>query len=296
MKNFRLHVFLVVARRLSFTKAAEELYITQPAVTKQINVLEHNLNTKLFERKGTHIELTRSGKILVEYGQKIEKLYEQLYFDLNILNQKEKGKLSIGASTTVTHYVLPQLLANFLKKFEDISINIINGNTEQIEKSLRKNEIDLGIIEGQSKRSEIHYSEFLEDEIVFVVRNSHPAARKNMISLDELRLLPLVIRENGSGTREVISFHLKKYNLNFNDFNVALEFGSTEGIKNYILNSDTVAILSLNSILKELHRNELTVLKIKDIRIYRKFNFIFSEGKLNPLTNLFLEFAKHYNF
>jgi len=80
VKNFRLHVFLVVARRLSFTKAAEELYITQPAVTKQINVLEHNLNTKLFERKGTHIELTLSGKMLVEYGQKIEKLYEQLYF------------------------------------------------------------------------------------------------------------------------------------------------------------------------------------------------------------------------
>jgi len=109
-------------------------------------------------------------------------------------------------------------------------------------------------------------------------------------------LLPLVIRENGSGTREVISFHLKKHNLNFNDFNVALEFGSTEGIKNYILNSDTVAILSLNSILKELHRNELTVLKIENIKIYRKFNFIFSEGKLNPLTNLFLEFAKRYNF
>jgi len=296
VKNFRLHVFLVVAHRLSFTKAAEELYITQPAVTKQISAIEHELNTKLFERKGTHIELTDAGKILVEYALKIEKLYEQLYFDINILNKKEKGKLSIGASTTVTQYVLPKIMAKFLAKFEDISINIINGNTEQIEQALRKNEIDLGIIEGHSKRSEIHYSEFLEDKIVFVVRNSHPAARKNVISLAELKQLPLVIREQGSGTREVISFHLKKYNLTLNDFNIALEFGSTEGIKNYILNADTVAILSLNSILKELKRNELTLIEVEDFEINRKFNFIFPEGKLNSITNLFLKFAEHYNF
>lgn len=235
------------------------------------------MNTKLFERKGTHIELTRSGTILVEYDQKIEKLYNQLYFDLNILNQKKKGKLSIGASTTVTQYVLPELATNFLEKFEDISINIINGNTEQIELSLRKNEIDLGIIEGQSKRSEIHYSEFLEDEIVFVVRSSHPAAKKHTISLSELKQLPLVIR---GGTREVISFNLKKYALTLNEFNISLEFGSTEGIKNYILNSDTVAVLSLHSILKELQRNELTISKVENFRIYRKFNFIFPQAEL----------------
>jgi len=295
MKNFRLIVFLVVARRLSFTKAAEELYITQPAVTKHIKAIEQELKTKLFERKGNHIELTKAGKILAGYAQKIENLYEQLNFDLGALIQKQKGKLRIGASTTITQYVLPAIAAKFKSKFNDVSINIISGNTEQIEIALRKDEIDLGIIEGQSKRRGLHYLEFLKDKIVFVVRASHYAAKRNKISLKELQSLPLVVREKGSGTLEVIAYRFKMHNLTLNNFNIELQFGSTEGIKNYILNSDAVAILSIHSITKELLRNELTILDVDNLKINRKFNFIFPEGHLNPIANLFIQFALHYN-
>ncbi len=296
MKNFRLKVFLVVARRLSFTKAAEELYITQPAVSKHINAIEQELKIKLFERKGNHIELTEAGIILINYAQKIENLYEQLNFDLSVLIQKQKGKLRIGTSTTITQYVLPPVIANFHSKFRDISINVVNGNTEQIERALRKNEIDLGVIEGHSKRRGFHYLEYLKDKIVFAVRSSHPAAKKNKISLKDLQNLPLIVREKGSGTLEVIAFHLKEHNLTLNDFNIELQFGSTEGIKNYILNSDTVAVLSIHSIAKELQRNELSILDVNNLIINRYFNFIFPEGHLNPIANLFIKFALHYNF
>jgi len=294
--NFRLKTFKKVAEKLSFTKAAKELFITQPAVTKHINILEEEFNAKLFIRKGNKIELTEAGNILFKYAKKIENIYNQLDFELSALNQKQRGKIKIGASTTMTQYVLPQLMGSFKSKFKDLSVSVINGNTEQIEKALNNNSIDLGIIEGQSKRSDFHYLKFLKDEIVLVARNANPMAKKAEISLSELQKLPLILREEGSGTLEVISYYLKKRNLSFNDLSIEMQFGSTEGIKNYILNSDRFAFLSIQSIHNELKRNELKIIDITDFEIKRNFNFIFPEGQQNKITDLFIKFALHYNF
>ncbi len=296
MINFRLNVFNKVAEKLSFTKAAKELFITQPAVTKHINALEQEFNNKFFNRKGNSIELTEAGKILHKYVKDINKLYNQLNFELNALNQTHKGKLRIGTSTTITQYVLPKLMANFKSKFNDLTINVISGNTEQIEKALFKNEIDLGIIEGQSKRSDFNYLEFLKDEIVLVTKSAHKLAKVNKISLDELKNYPLVLRENGSGTLEVINYYLKQNGLNLSDFLIELRFGSTEGIKNYILHSESLAFLSIQSILNEINRNELSIIHIDNFEINRSFNFIYPIGQQNKIVNLFIQFASHYNF
>jgi len=294
--NFRLKVFKKVAEKLNFTKAAKELFITQPAVTKHINALEQELNIKLFIRKGNKIELTEAGNILLKYAKHIEKIYNQLDFELAALNQEQKGTIKIGASTTMTQYVLPKLMASFKSKFKDLSVSVINGNTEQIEKALNNNEIDLGIIEGQSKRSEFHYLEFLKDEIVLIGRSSNPVTKKIEISLPELQKLPIILREEGSGTLEVISYYLKQKKINFSDLNIEMQFGSTEGIKNYILNSDRFAFLSIQSIINELKRNELSIIDISDFEIKRNFNFIFPEGQQNKIIDLFIRFATHYNF
>ncbi len=294
--NFRLKIFKKVAEKLSFTKAAKELFITQPAVTKHINRLEQELNIKLFIRKGNKIELTEAGNILLKYAKNIENTYNQLDFELNALTQKQKGKIKIGASTTITQYVLPQLMANFKSKFKDLSVSVINGNTEQIEKALNNNEINLGIIEGHSKRSEFHYTEFLKDEIVLVAKSSNEVVKKTEISLLELQKLPLILREEGSGTLEVILYYLKQKNISFTDLFIEMQFGSTEGIKNYILNSNHLAFLSIQSILNELKRNELSIIDIIDFEIKRNFNFIVPKGEQNKITDLFIKFASHYNF
>ncbi len=296
MINFRLNVFSKVAEKLSFTKAGKELFITQPAVTKHITALEQEFNNKLFTRKGNSIELTEAGKILYKYVKNINKLHNQLNFELNALNQTHKGKFRIGTSTTITQYVLPKLMANFKSKFNDLTINVISGNTEQIEKALFKNEIDLGIIEGQSKRSDFNYLEFLKDEIVLVTKSVHKLAKLNKISLEELKNYPLVLRENGSGTLEVINYCLMQKGLNISDFLIELRFGSTEGIKNYILHSESLAFLSIQSILNELNRNELSIIHIDDFEIKRSFNFIYPIGQQNKIVNLFIQFASHYNF
>ncbi len=294
--EFRLKVFKKVAENLSFTKAAEELFITQPAVTKHINNIEQEFNSKLFRRKGNRIELTVAGKTLLKYAVDIEKLYNQIGFELNILNQKHIGNLRIGSSTTITQYVLPELMANFKSKFNELSISVISGNTKQIENALDKNKIDIGIIEGQSKRSEFSYIEFIKDRIVLVANNSHLLTKKRVITLSELKNFPIVLREVGSGTLEVINYFLKQKGLNFSDFLIDIRFGSTEGIKNYILHSDKLAFLSVQSIQKELKRNELSIIDIKDFDINRSFHFIVPAGQQNQIAELFIRFATHYNF
>ena len=296
MQNFRLKVFLTVAKRLSFTKAAKELYISQPAVTKHIVALEQHFNTKLFVRRGSIIELTEAGKLLQQVGTKIDNIYSLLDFEMGILRDKHKGRLVIGASTTMTQYVIPPLMARFHQKFKDIVIHLVNGNTEQIEPALKRNEIDLGIIEGFSKRQNFKYIEFLKDEIVLVAKSSHPLTKMGEITLEELMTQPLLLREKGSGTLEVIEHYLKQPGYSLADFNVEMHFGSTEGIKNYILNSNSVAFLSVQSILKELIRNELSIIDITGADFKRRFNFILNDGDTNPLTQLFIQFALKYNF
>ncbi len=294
--DFRLQVFKKVAEKLSFTKAAKELYITQPAVSKHIEALERNLNIQLFLRKGNRISLTEAGNILLKYVYKIEKLYNQLDFELSSTKHNYRGKLRIGASSTITQYVLPELMANFKDNFKDMDISVMNGNTLQIEIALNNNKIDLGIIEGQSKNSDFHYQKFLDDEIVLVAANNHPITKEGEISLNDLQTHPIILREEGSGTLEVISHHLKTQNMNFSNFIVEMQFGSTEGIKNYILHSKRLAFLSIQSITNELKRNELNIIDIVDFDIKRSFNFIYPEGNQNPMVDFFIRYASNYRF
>ena len=290
MLQSNLKIFLKTAEKLSFTKAAEELFMTQPAVTKHIHKLEQNLQTKLFVRHGNKISLTEAGKVLLNYSRKIDKVYNQLHFELGQLQNQFQGKLRIGASTTMTQYVLPDIIKKFKERYPDLQISVINGNTEFIEKSLRENKIDLGIIEGQSKHHGIQYQTFLKDEIVLVGRPD-VLSTSGSIHLKQLKNLPLVIRESGSGTREVIAHYCQQKAYKLTDFNIVLEYGSTQGIKNYLLQSDALAFLSLHSILEELKRKELQVVEIDDFEILRYFNFIFSEGQQSPLVDLFVAFA-----
>ncbi len=183
MFDFRLQVFHTVAKRLNFTRAAEELFITQPAVTKHIHELEHHFNIKLFDRNGTKIKLTPAGETLLQYTGQLFAVYRNLELEMNSLSQRRKGRLRLGASTTVAQYVLPPVLAAaFHKKFEDVKVELTINNTEQIEQALQRNEIDLGIIEGRSKHTAIKYTEFIKDEIVLVSRSNNPLVKRKLFS------------------------------------------------------------------------------------------------------------------
>ena len=296
MFDFRLQVFHTVAKRLNFTRAAEELFITQPAVTKHIHEIENHFKVALFERNGSKIKLTPAGESLLHYTDQIFGIYQKLEFELNSFNQKHTGKLKIGASTTVAQYILPPLLAAFHKKFKGVRIALAINNTEQIEKALQENNIELGIIEGQTKNKLFKYAEFIKDEIVLVANANHPLVKRDSIKAEELKNIPLLLREPGSGTLEVIAHALKRLGIKISQLQNEMQLGSTESMKLYLLNSDALAFLSVHSILKELKNKECSIVDVKGLNIERYFYFIQRHGQQGALPELFIKFARHYNF
>jgi LysR family transcriptional regulator, transcriptional activator of the cysJI operon len=170
------------------------------------------------------------------------------------------------------------------------------NNTEQIEQALQNKDIDFGIIEGQSKNTSFKYTEFLKDEIVLVANINHPATRKEKIQLDELLKTPLLLREPGSGTLEVVAHALKPLDIKLSQLHTEMQLGSTESIKSYLLHSNCMAFLSIYSILKELKNKEVAIIDVEGLNIERKFHFIQSYGEVEALPELFMRFARHYNF
>jgi len=296
MFDFRLQVFDTVARRLNFTKAAEELFITQPAVTKHIHELESHFKTKLFERNGSRITLSAAGETLLQYTTQLFTVYRNLEFEMNALVQQHSGKLRIGASTTVAQYVLPPVLASFHKKFKDIKLSLATGNTEHIEQRVQNKEADLGIIEGRSRKTALKYTQFIKDEIVLVSGINNPLAKKPEISLNDLRKISLLLREPGSGTLEVITHALKPLGMKISDLHIEMQLDSTESMKNYLLCSDSMAFVSLHSVLKELRNKECCIIDVKGLSIERYFYFIQPFGQPESLADLFMKFATRYNF
>jgi DNA-binding transcriptional LysR family regulator len=295
MLDFRLQVFYTVAKRLNFTKAAAELYISQPAVTKHIKELEGLYKTSLFERSGNKkIILTPAGEMLLQYSDQLLNVYRELEYDMNLLVKQHNGILRIGASTTVAQYIIPHVLAQFHKKFKDIQVLLITGNTEDMELSLLKKEIEMGIIEGISRNPQIKYEEYLQDELVLVSAGNNTVVKKDTIKSEELKNYPLLMREPGSGTLDVIAHALKPHNIKLADLQIEMQLGGTESIKSYLLHSNCLAFLSIHSILKELKNNECRIIDIKGLSIERPFHFIQLHGQPSSLAELFVRFARSY--
>lgn len=294
--DFRLKVFYTVAVRLSFTKAATELFITQPAVSKHIQELEEQYKIKLFERNGSRIALTNAGEVLLKHTKNIFEIYREIDFDMSALINQQQGLLRLGASTTISQYIIPPLLARFHQKLQDIKVNLLNGNTEQIENALLNKEIEIGIVEGQSKNPAIKYTEFLKDELVLVCNSKNPLAQKEEIRPEDLKSMSFVLREQGSGTLEVIEYALKPFDIKLSQLKIEMQLGSTESIKSYLMNSDCVAFISIHAIEKELKNQEMIILDIKDLSMERFFYIITLQGKADSLSELFIRnISSYYN-
>lgn len=290
MFNFRLQVFYTVAKRLNFTKAAEELFISQPAVTKHIKELEDQFNLALFNRKGNRITLSPAGKILLKHTERLQEIYRQIEFDLNQFNETQKGTLHIGSSTSITQYILPPLLAQFHSTHQDVKVQLLNGNSEQIEQALMNKDIELGIIESKSKRREINYTPFLKDEIVLVCSSKNQLIKNDEINPEDLKNIQLLLREPGSGTLEVIADALKQKGIRLSDLQVEMQLGSTEAIKSYLQHSDCMAFISMHAIFEELKNNTLKIIEIKKLQFHRHFYFITPVGPLGGLPELLIRF------
>jgi DNA-binding transcriptional LysR family regulator len=292
--DFRLQVFHTVAKRLNFTRAAEELFISQPAVTRHIQELEQQFKVKLFERNGTRIRLTEAGGRLLQHTEELFAIYRNIEFDMSSLTRRQSGRLYLGGSMTTAPYIIPPILARFHGRYPDVEVSLITGNTQQIEQALEQQEIDLGIVEGHSRHSSISYTEFMKDEIVLVSNPAHPLAKKASIRPEDLTRIPLLLREPGSGTLEVVAHALKEIGIKLSQLNKEMQLNSTEIIKSYLLNAPCMAFLSIHAIGKELQNNECCIIDVKGLHIERNFYFARLQGDTQALPELFMKFALHY--
>jgi DNA-binding transcriptional LysR family regulator len=292
--DFRLQVFHTVAKRLNFTRAAEELFISQPAVTRHIHELEQQFKVKLFERNGTRIRLTDAGQRLLQHTEELFAVYRNIEFDMSSLTQRHGGRLYLGGSMTTAPYIIPPILAKFHGRYPEVQVSLITGNTQQIELALEQQEIDLGIVEGRSRHSSISYTEFMKDEIVLVSNPAHPLAKRASIRPEDLTRIPLLLREPGSGTLEVVAHALKGIGIKLSALNKEMQLNSTEIIKSYLLNAPCMAFLSIHAIGKELQNNECCIIDVKGLHIERNFYFARLQGDAQALPELFTKFALHY--
>ncbi|MBS1617148.1 MAG: LysR family transcriptional regulator [Bacteroidetes bacterium] len=296
MSDFRLKVFYTVAQRLSFTKAAQELYLSQPAVTRHIRELEQQYQTSLLDRSGSRVSLTPAGQSLLAYTTRIMELYSEAAFEISALQHQASGTLTIGASTTFAQYILPQMLARFRTRYRNVKVSVYAENTEHIEQALQGKKIDIGIIEGKTKNKAFRYTPLIRDEIVLVAASRNKLAKKGTLRLIDLHTVPLVLREPGSGSLEVVTHALRKAGLRLSALQTPVRMNSSEGIKSYLLQSDAMAFLSIHAVLRELERDELTVVDVKGLNIDRQFHLIHPHGGPDRLAGLFQQFVLGYNF
>lgn len=291
-------VFFEVASHLSFSKAAEALYISQPAVSKQIKKLEAELSIALFERKGNIIKLTGPGEALLGHLQKAKTIQKQIQSDVKIIKDQRtaKGELKIGASTTISLYVMPKILSSFHRKFPDVKLLLINRNSENILKALVDQEIDVAIVEAHYEINSVHFAPFMQDEIISVC-SSHSSYGRREISIDELRGIPIALRERGSGTQSVLKKKLEAHDLKMGELNIIARLGGTEALKNFLVEDNAVGFLSRLAVKKELQSGTLREVKIKSLSIQRKFEFVMRKGEESAgLVKYFMKEAKQiYN-
>lgn len=293
MSNFRLKVFCCVAKNLSYTKAAQELDITQPAITKHIHELEAQYKVRLFERMGNKIILTHAGEVFLNHSIDILHQYSRLDFDMNILHGSYSGHLRIGASTTIAQYVLPKVLAKFTSKFPDIQLSLVSGNSDDIEKELLSHHIDLGLIEGNKRLPNLKYTHFMEDELVLITSTKSRYAHLDEISKEELSTIPLVLRENGSGTLSVLNTALEKIGLKISLLNVLMQLGSSESIKLFLENADVASVISFRCVTKELLSGTFKIIELPELEMKRDFCFMQLQGDEEDLSSLLMQFAIH---
>lgn len=294
MSDRRLQVFHAVARLLSFTKAAEVLHMTQPAVTFQIRQLEEQFDTRLFDRAHNRVSLTEAGHMAFEYAEIIFEKYSELENAIREITGNISGSLTLGSSTTISEYMLPSLLGEFNTKNPEVSLRLRVSNTEGIVSMVENNVIDLGVVEGPVTNKNLLVEVCRKDDLVVVVPPDHELASLDSVSVDKMLEHPFICREEGSGTREVIVEHLKAQGVSKHALKSCLELGSPEAIKGAIEAGMGVSVLSRVSLNKEI---KLGILKAIPLNppLSREFSFVRQKQKFRVKTmEELLDFARIY--
>lgn len=271
-----LITFVTLAEVKSFTKTAEKLLMSQPNVSLHIKNLEEEFQTKLFHRSPRFLKITESGELLLERAKQMIKIYEQAKEEILDLQNAVRGRMKIGASFTIGEYVLPRLLSNLRRRYEDLEPDVIIGNTEEIVRAVRLLEVDIGLIEGRTTDEELHAVPFMEDELFFVASCAHPLAKKKPVRMEDLQNQTWITREPGSGTRDYLQHVINSHGLKVKSM---ITISSNQGIKEAVIQGMGLSLLSGAVIEREVKHKYLSVIQPENRSFTRTFSYIYSQLK-----------------
>ncbi|MGD9951006.1 MAG: LysR family transcriptional regulator [Burkholderiales bacterium] len=292
MADRRLQVFHAVAKHLSFTKAAEALFMTQPAVTFQIRQLEEHFNTRLFDRAHGRIALTPAGQLALEYAEKILGMSAELDTRLKEMSGQVSGPLLIGASMTVAEYLLPQVLGEFKSRHPGVVPRLFVANSEAVQARIAERTLDLGFIEGESHLPSLVTDIVCDDELQVICAPGHPLAKLKAVAPKLLAEHAYISREPGSGTREVIDLYLQKAGVAPDALQVVMELGSPEALKGLAATGLGFAIMSRATVAKETQIGALAAVPLAP-PLTRHFSVVYPKERFHSrLVNGFVQFAK----
>lgn len=288
MDIHQLRVFASVFKNKSFSKASDELYLTQPTVSDHVKSLEEELNCKLFDRLGRTIIPTKEAEALYSHAMEIIEKANNIKDFIGHLKKEVTGELVIGASTIPGTYLMPSIMAKFRKIYPSISFQILISDSRGIVEKISRHELLIGIVGAKLANSQITYMPFLEDELIVV--SSLLLTKNKQLTLKELMKLPMVLREEGSGTRRETEKILEDKGVSLEDIKVAGIFGSTDAIKQAVKAGLGVSILSRLSVKDELEHSVLNEIKIVNMEMKRKFYIITHKKRTLPFAyDIFIE-------
>lgn len=289
---------LTVCEKGSFTRAAEELNLTQPAVSHHIRQLEEELGVRIFHRKKKDLLLTEEGKIVVKYARRGAALGEKLRRDLSD-NQKRLTSLRVGITQTAESGPAAETLAKYSADHEGVNITIVTGTMGDLHEKLSSYEIDLAIVEGRVNDPSISSVMLDTDYLVCVVSNSSPLAKRSMVTLEDLKKERMILRLPDSGTRNLFAASLESVGMDIGEFNIVLQVDSIATIKDLIRKEMGVSILARSACMDELRKGKLTALPVENLSMARETNLLYHKDFeqsdiLRELTRLYGEIGKLY--
>ncbi|HOA80577.1 MAG TPA: LysR family transcriptional regulator [Acetivibrio sp.] len=297
MIDIRLYTLLEVVKFNSYTRAAEHLSLTQPAVTQHIKQLEKELGIKIFYRVGKEIKPTNEGNVVIQYARRNIALYERM--KQSILDiQRQVRRLTVGITHTAESNAVAEVLGRYCSKNPGTTITIISDSINNLYSMLKNYEIDLAVVEGKIQDNSINSLLLDTDSLMLVVSNNNPLAKKSMVTLNKLKKQPLILRRPSSGTRNLFVAHLESKNMSLDDFNVILEVDNIATIKDLIRRDIGVSILARSACLDELKKGKITVLPIENLSMIREINILYHNDfkHVDILENIMKEYNKVVKF
>ena len=285
-----LEVFLSVAKHLNYTRAGEELNLSQPSVSIRIKQLENELGMKLFEQLGKKVALTDAGLLLVSHARRVIAAIEDAKQALEELQGLERGSLRIGASTTPGMYLIPQIIARFKERYPKIEVHLGIKDTKRVEEGVIRNEFDFGFVGGHLVGDEVDVVAWITDQLVLVVGPKHPLAKKKSIKVADLRKEKFILRELGSATRSTIASHLQRSNL---AAHTVMELENPESVKKAVQSGLGIAFISKFAVEIELRAKTLVAVRIHGLDIRRELKIVHRKDKhLSRAAQTFISMAQ----